>query len=633
MTAKLISEEGDLTGLVLSLDNGSEWIIGRDSEECQLVIPDLLISRRHARAYVTPEGIYIENLSETNPLVVNDEEIIDQPILLHHGDNVKFGNEVFRYYTDSEAHILDSDFSTEEMEQEALTDAPTPIEDEDLIEAQEDLNALIDPQSEKPQDTIFEENEEDFASVAEINFGLADFGRWLIKVVNGPNNGAEFYMQSGYSYLLGTDPKTCDIVFHDKSVSRQHARITVTEDDQLYIEDLNSKNGVLVSGRQVEGKETLEPTNIVTLGTTAFIVYDREGEMQTIISPLLPSIVKVLQAEEEKNTTSKDLGEPFIPANETIEETLAVKPTQQSNKSHFGKSLLFAALIGLFLIVGIGTHALFKNDPVEEVINTHAEEAITKAMAAYPSVKWAYNKSTGSVLLIGHVSSAAEKSQLLYSLHSIPSAVKTIDDSGIVIDEGVWREANSILSKTPAFQGITIHSPEAGKFILSGTLKTRQQAEQLYDYVGINFPYLDLLKRDVVVEEDILHQIQGWLLDSGFNSVSVKMIDGEVTLTGSIPANLEGKFPELLDKIRGIHGVRTVYNLTQSITADLGVKNITGQYQVTGSTKIGNNYTVQINGRILSEGDSIDNMLITKITPNGVFLEDGNKKFRIDYKG
>jgi len=642
MAAKLISEDGDLKGLVLSFENGNEWIIGRDADECQLVIPDPLISRKHAIAYARPEGIYLENLSETNPISINDEIITEHPQLLHHGDNITLGNEVFRYYVGSEAHILDENYPTEVIKNQQIEDTPSedapPTELSDSPEIFEDLTEQ--PPIEKDDEimphnhnTILEDNESEFAPLAEINFGLADFGRWLVKVVNGPNNGAEFYMQSGYTYILGTDANTCDIVFHDKSVSRQHAKITVTEEDTLFIEDLNSKNGVVVSGKQVEGKESLEPTNIVTIGTSAFIIYDREGEMQTIISPLLPSIVKVLQAEEERKSPSESNVEPFNPI--TQEKTTEVPPAEPAlpPKSNFGKLLLLGSLLGLLLILGIGTNALFKNNPVQEVVNNNAEEMLQKTMLAYPSVKWAYNKSTAGVLLLGHVSTAAEKNQLLYALHSMPTVVKTVDDSGIIIDEGVWREINSILSKNSAWQGITIHSPEAGKFVLSGTLKTRQQAEQLYDYVGINFPYLDLLKRDVLVEEDVLNQISGWLINGGFTSVLPKMVNGEVSLSGNIPASLEDNFPKIISQIQAIPGVRAVYNFTQSKSTDLGIKNISNQYQVTGSTKIGNKYTVQINGRILSEGDQIDNMRITSITSSAVFLEDANKKFKIDYKG
>ncbi len=651
MAAKLISEEGDLKGLVLSLDNGTEWIIGRDSDECQLVIPDPLISRKHAKAYLEPEGIYLQNLSETNPISINEEQMKDAPRLLYHGDNIRFGNEVFRYYTNPEALILDEEYPTKIEPETAypvpdsskelsnqLSD-PTLLEDlngeipllENLDETQKEADE-DQPMADDNYHTILEENEDEIAPLAEINFGLADFGRWLVKVVSGPNNGAEFYMQSGYSYVIGTDPNTCDIVFHDTSVSRQHARITVTDDDLLTIEDMNSKNGILINNKQIDGKETLEPNQIVNIGTSSFIVYDREGDMQTIISPLLPSIVKALQGDDEKKNDLQESVEPFIPQpSEPIEEPPVVEAPPPP-KSQLGKFLLIGSLVGLLGLIGMGTNELFKDEPVHEAVNADAEEIIKQAMTAYPSVKWSYNKSTNGLLLLGHVATASEKNQLLYTLHSLPTVVKTIDESGIIIDEGVWREINSILNKN-AWQGITIHSPEAGKFVLTGTLKTRQQAEQLYNYIGVNFPYLDLLKRDLLVEEDVINQINGWLRADGFSEVTVKMANGEVSLAGNIPTNLANKLPEILKKVKAIPGVRNVYNFTTSKSADMGVKNITSQYQVTGSTKVGNSYTVQINGRILSEGDTIDGMTITSITPGMILLEDANKKFKIDYKG
>ena len=624
MVAKLVAEEGDLKGLVLSFEGREEWTIGRDADLCELTIPDPLISRQHALASLSSEGIYLKNLSETNPVSINNELLGEEPQLLHHGDALLFGNELFYYYVDSEAHILDEAYPTA-----VAKESP---EEEDSVLKEKTNTEQEEKDSENRQstgyDTVMTENEENFAPLAEIDFGLADFGRWLMKVVSGPNNGAEFYMQSGYEYILGTDTASCDIVFYDTSVSRQHAKISVSEEDTLFIEDLKSKNGTLVDGKKIETKQQFEPTKIITIGTSAFIIYDREGEMQTIISPLLPSIVKALQEDGKKENQA--VIEPFNPAVEQqkieAEEQAAISAKPQTSKWPF-----IGLIAGVVILLVVGTHTLFNSEPIKETVGMNAEENLKKVMQAYPTIQWTYNKSTGGVLLLGHLSTAAEKNQLLYTLHSMPSTIKSIDETGIIIDEGVWREINSILSKNPAWQGITIHSPEAGKFVLSGTLKTRQQANQLYDYISLNFPYLDLLKKDVLVEEDVVNQINNWLLAAGFNKVVVQMSNGEVTLSGTIPTDLEQKLPLVIAKIEAISGIRAVYNLTRSKAMDLGIKNISGQYQVTGSTKVGDKYTVQINGRILSQGDQIDGMTITKITANQVALESGDKKFKIEY--
>lgn len=630
MVAKLLIEEGDLKGLSLSLEDGEAWTIGRDPDECQLVIEDPLVSRKHLLAYRTPEGIMVKNLSATNPTLINDEEINDQPRLLQNGDTLKIGNEVLRFYEDSSAHILDEDLSNPELEFDEIENSAP-----DEIFSEPEVPPLATPSdSTSRQDTIFGEESDHSNHLAEIDFGIIETGRWLLKVISGPNNGAEFYMQSGNSYVIGTDPHSCDIVFHDTSVSRQHIRMIVTPEDTLFIEDLKSRNGVLINGTLIEGKQELIPNTIITLGTTSFVVYDREGEMQTIISPLLPSIVKVLQQEpvktEEIEAPTAPPPEPkeiadFEAPTKPIEAPPPPKPARQ-----FAPYIALTAIIGLFVLASIGTSTLFHEEPIVMRAYENTDELTQQALLPFPAVRWTFNKSNGGLLLFGHVSTLAEKNQLLYNLGSL-HFIKNIDDHGLIIDEGVWNEVNSLLSSNPAWKGITIYSSAAGQFILSGELQTRKQSEQLSSYLSLNFPYLDLLKKQIVVEEDVVNQVQVWLQEAQLSEVVPTMIHGELTLNGTIPPNKVDQFNDIIGKIKQIPGVRIVTNLVRNQSIETGIMNISDHYPVTGKSRIGNKYTVVINGRILSEGDDLDGMTITKITANRVSLEKGEDKFRIDY--
>jgi hypothetical protein len=48
--------------------------------------------------------------------------------------------------------------------------------------------------------------------IAHVDFDLLDTeGRWLLKVLSGPNTGAEFAMHGGSSYLIGTDTQACKV--------------------------------------------------------------------------------------------------------------------------------------------------------------------------------------------------------------------------------------------------------------------------------------------------------------------------------------------------------------------------------------------------------------------------------------
>ena len=189
MTAKFVAEEGSLKGLVLALDEGKAWTIGRDPDECQLIIEDSAVSRKHLICRQTPEGIFVENLSTTNPVLVNGETL-DAPRLLRNGDAIKIGEGLYRFNIDDK-----------------------PKGANQYMAQKEQLEDPMEPR----EDTIFDENAPAGKdALAEINYELVDTGRWLLKVIGGPNSGAEFAMQSSNNYVIGTDPNSCDIVFHDK---------------------------------------------------------------------------------------------------------------------------------------------------------------------------------------------------------------------------------------------------------------------------------------------------------------------------------------------------------------------------------------------------------------------------------
>jgi serine/threonine protein kinase len=66
-------------------------------------------------------------------------------------------------------------------------------------------------------------------------------------------------------YMIGQDKKN-EIVVDEESMSSRHARLTVVSDDEIYIEDTGSVNGVYVDGVQVEGIARITPHSEVLLG-------------------------------------------------------------------------------------------------------------------------------------------------------------------------------------------------------------------------------------------------------------------------------------------------------------------------------------------------------------------------------
>lgn len=576
MTGYLIAEEGPLAGLIVRLEEGEEWILGRDPDEVSIVLEDPMVSRKHVICRLTAEGYILENLSSVNPATQNGK-VITEPVLLREGDILQIGSTFFRF---SE--------KTPHLEEELYAEISSPPE--------------------------IAEEKEDLSSVAVESL---DEARWLLKVISGPNSGAEFAVHRGSTYILGKDPNLCDIVFQDLSVSRQHARLVVDEENRVFIEDLGSRNGVLINGELISDKRLLSSQDLIALGTTSFLMIDREQILETIISPPTTAPIK---AEEEEIPTAVT----------TPPEKISVEKRDWKEMVIPKKHLIVAGLFALALIAGFASMmALFRTQPVTIVLPDESEE-IRKAIADFGSVQFSFNPTNGKVFLVGHVLTSVEKQELLYKIQNLPF-VRSIEDN-VVIDELVWENINALLMTNPHWVGVSLYSPSPGKFVLRGYLETLDQAQALSDYMTLNFPYLDRLENQVVVETNLQTQIQSMLIAKGFSGVTFQLSNGEVVLAGRVDQKQSGAFSETVDQLKILKGVRSVKNFVILTTADTSRIDISSQYQVSGySKKDDKNMFVVINGKILSVGETIDGMTITGILPTMILLEKDGLKFRINY--
>lgn len=557
MAGYLIGEEGPLAGFSLRFEEGQEWVLGRDPDEVNVVLEDPVVSRKHVICRLTPEGFILENLSAVNPATQNGK-IITEPVLLQEGDIIQIGNTFFRF--------------SERI-----------------------------PQAEESEPTLLE----DSADLATLSIASPPDARWMIKVITGPNSGAEFYMHKGKTYVLGKDASLCDIILQDLSVSRQHARITVDDVDQVFIEDLGSRNGTLVGGKAIADRTQLSSESVVALGTTSFLVIDREQSRETLISEA-PAPME--EATSEEMVLKKDWKETVIPRKHLI---LA--------------GVVACLLLGLF----VGMISLFQSEPL--VVSTkHQSEQIADIIKKYPDIQFSYHEGSGKLFMTGHVLTPIEKQELTYQLNGL-SFLQNIEDT-IVIDEYVWTNMNALLMTNPAWMGISIHSPVPGKFVLRGYLQTADQAQALSDYLNINFPYLDRLDNQVVVESNLNTQIQSVLMEKGFNNVTYQLTDGELMLAGRVDSKDSSKFDSMVKEFKAIAGIRSLKNYVVFTNEDSLLVDLSTKYKVMGySKKDESNQFVVINGKILTLGDNLDGMIITSISPSLVVLEKDGLKFKINY--
>jgi transcriptional regulator with PAS, ATPase and Fis domain len=75
--------------------------------------------------------------------------------------------------------------------------------------------------------------------------------------------------------VVGRDAP-CEIVVRDSSISRQHARFTM-RNGEVWVEDLDSRNGTLRAGRRLQ-RERLEPGDEVVAGTARLVLVGTRPE-------------------------------------------------------------------------------------------------------------------------------------------------------------------------------------------------------------------------------------------------------------------------------------------------------------------------------------------------------------------
>lgn len=568
MAGYLIAEEGPLAGLTIRFEKGEEWTLGRDPDVAGIILEDPMVSRKHVIVRLTHEGYLLENLSAVNPATQNGMVITDA-ILMREGDIIQIGSTFFHF--------------TEIAPEKDTADEPPSFDET-----------------------------EDLSSVSFTEFSDA---RWLLKVIAGPNAGAEFNMQKGSAYIIGKDPGLSDIVFQDLSVSRQHARITVDQEELVFIEDLGSRNGILVNGELITDKHQISSQDLISLGTTTFLIVDRQEVQETIVAPAAtPSFA------EAKETPKEAPIQPPLPSSYKDWRDLVVP------KRH----LLLAGIFAVLLIVAImGLVSLFKSEPIATV-DKHEKEQIENSVASYKDIQFSFNEMSGKLFLVGHVLTGVDKQELLYNLNNLPF-VTEIDDN-VVVDELVWQNMNSLLVTNPSWIGVTIYAPEPGRFILRGYVQTLEDLQSLVDYINMNFPYLDKLDNQVVVENTLTLQIDSMLLEKGFSGVSYQLSNGEIVLAGRVDSKESYDFNRLIAELKALPGIRLVKSYVIFTSADTSRIDLSEKYRVSGySTKDSERLYVVINGKILTTGDVLDGMIVTGVQPNMVLLEKDGLKFKINY--
>src|SRR5437867_2235843 len=91
--------------------------------------------------------------------------------------------------------------------------------------------------------------------------------KWTMRIsYSHPSYGDRSFLGATDHVVIGRQKADLDLT-PDLQVSQTHARITV-EDGGWWIEDLESRNGTFVNGREIKQRTRLLPSAVITIGET-----------------------------------------------------------------------------------------------------------------------------------------------------------------------------------------------------------------------------------------------------------------------------------------------------------------------------------------------------------------------------
>jgi pSer/pThr/pTyr-binding forkhead associated (FHA) protein len=91
------------------------------------------------------------------------------------------------------------------------------------------------------------------------------------------------------SWSIGRD-ETCDIILSDTWVSRKHALLTVTDTGEFYLEDLRSRNGLMVNNQTITTPVLLQDGDVLMIGMTE-IEFSYPADVSSDVSSPEPSAI------------------------------------------------------------------------------------------------------------------------------------------------------------------------------------------------------------------------------------------------------------------------------------------------------------------------------------------------------
>ena len=310
---KFIIKKFDTLVKEISLEEGQEYILGRQ-EDCDIILSsENLISRKHLKIKQSENQLWmIECLSDLGGLYMNGENV--DGVEMDTSATLSFHEYIFQF-------------------------RPLETEEEKSVKKQDPLT--LQPKEENAEVSLGGATK--ILSPLQLSYSLN------VSINDQPPQYID--LNDGRSWVAGRE-EDCDIILEHKYLTKRHFEI-IREKKLFTIKDLGSSNGTFLNGKKLQAQKPyeLKSQDIISIGDVE-ILFEAQNKNFHKFSENLPAMA------EEEQTPPPSMALPKVLLEDSPEEETSEEDTvfdKASPKKKFNKKRLVlygfigAALIGLLL--------------------------------------------------------------------------------------------------------------------------------------------------------------------------------------------------------------------------------------------------------------------------------------------
>lgn len=301
--------------------------------------------------------------------------------------------------------------------------------------------------------------------------------QWLLKVIAGPNQGAEIGLYAGKT-LIGSDGE-CDVVLHDVMVATQHLELELSETGPMVAAPLGGR--VYTNGKRIrEARQNIPDFGFVSIGGTHLVIGPADGQWPLLSPADVPELEKEAPPPPEPEPAAAPSAAAPTPDGPRPVDTpaagsgAAAPAPAAAPSSKFGPVVGVAA--GLLLLAGWGivykdlVTGGSKDTPVVELPDDEKPaaraQAVVEDFGALGSVK--VEEVGGRVSVSGYVDTEAKQREMQVAFRDAVPGIRT----KIYSLEKIAASARSLLDarRLP----LTVTSLSEGKIKVSGNLPSSE---------------------------------------------------------------------------------------------------------------------------------------------------------------